>query len=379
MIKKCIGLFSLVFLISCTEKTPLPVTANDNVGQIVVKEIAAEFSLVSQPEIINTGFSRYLYLGEVDHKKSAILMRFEDLPDSSEIISAKLEIITQDTLVRNDAPFEAIVYKSPQHFESLEVTSNNFPYDSWSEDVARATVTTADTDTVTFDLDPQWVETWKDSTMNMGLVIATDAPGVARRFGSTSDSKVAPVLNLIYKKINATENDTVISVPAADTFIYEQGAPPAQGPIYVGTGEEYRSMLKFKISDIPASATINQAELVLTVDHANSFLSSEGIQINAFRLENEAADPFAAVVDSSFTLSTDFYITPDVDSVDLLMPFIAQQWTRQDTLGFQNDGLLLFAREKYQIFSRIAFYNVEADSGRAPKLLLHYTTPPSYE
>ncbi len=380
MIKKCIGLFFLVFLLSCTEKSPLPLTADENIGEIIARDIVADLSLVSEPEIINTGFSQYLYLGTVDQKKSAILMRFDDLPDSSEIISAKLELIAVDTLVRNQHPFEAVIYKSPQHFESLEVTSKNFPFGSWTEEMARATVTTADTDTVIFELSPTWVETWKDSVNNTGFVITTEASDVGRRFGSTSDRKVAPVLRLVYKQVNAAQNDTMLTVPTADTFIYESGPALVDGPLYVATGEEYRSILKFDLSDIPANATINQAELILTVDQENSFLSSEGIRINAFRLKETATDPFAADIDSSFSLSvSDISIRPGVESVDMIMQFITQRWTRQDTLGFDNYGILLFARTKYNIFSRVAFFNVDADSGRAPKLTLHYTTPPSYE
>ncbi|KAA3618160.1 MAG: hypothetical protein DWQ05_08975 [Calditrichaeota bacterium] len=380
MIKKCIGLLFLLFLFSCTEKKPLPLANDENVGEIFVRTFLASTSSTGNPEIINTGLSQYLYLGEVDGKKSAILMRFNDLPDSSVIISAKIELISQDTLIHNAVPFDAVLYKSPQHFESLEVTSKDFPYGSWSEEMARATVSTADSDTVVFELDPAWVETWKDSLNNPGFVIATDDQGVARRFGSTSDSHVAPVLNLIYRKESATQDDTVLTVPVADTFIYEQVQTlHPVGPMYIGTGEEYRSILRFDLSQIPDNATINEAEIFLTVDSVNSFLTNEGITINAFHLETSATDPFTADADSSFNIGSDVFIYPAIEEIILDISFMAQQWTRQDTSGFVNNGILLYSRAKYNIFSRVAFFNTDADFGKAPKLTIHYTTPPSYE
>ena len=156
MIKKSIFLFFLVLLFSCTEKTPLPLTTDENVGEIKTVSYVASESYTGGPVIVNTGLSRYLYVGEVDAKKCAALLRFDNIPDSSEIISAQLELIANDSIIVNEMPFDVVIDKSPQHFESLEVTSENFSWNSWTEEMSRATVTTADTDTVVFDIDKDW-------------------------------------------------------------------------------------------------------------------------------------------------------------------------------------------------------------------------------
>ncbi|KAA3662792.1 MAG: hypothetical protein DWQ10_01595 [Calditrichaeota bacterium] len=379
MIKKSLVLYLLVFMYSCTEQTPLPLSTDENAGEIKTVNFLANEDFTSGPVMGNSGLSRYLYLGNVDGKQCAILMRFDNIPDSSEIISARLELISNDSIIVNTMPFDAVIYKSPQQFESLEVTSEVFPWNSWSEEMARATVSIADTDTVVFDLDKNWVQTWQDSTNNQGLVIATDAMDLARRFGSTSDAAVSPVLNLVYKMEAETENDTVLLVPTADTFIYQDGPELPDGPLYISTIDEYRTILRFDLSNIPDNATINEAELFLSIDSSNSFLTSEGMIINAYRLDDDGNDPFTVAIDSSFSLDSDIGILPGDTTSVFDLSFIVQQWTRQDTSSYDNYGLILFPRVKYNIFARVAFLNPDAEATKVPKLKIHYTIPPSYE
>lgn len=376
--KKLSFILILIGLVACSDKDPMPLSPDDPVGQVLTQEYSrADFSKVSDPVETNMYSSSSLLLGDLDSKSCGIFLRFSSIPDSVVIVSAELELNPNALVAVNEQDFEAVVFKMTDTLSVIEVTNEEFLNSGFiGDEVTRSTVTTAESDSVLFSLDPDWVIS-EGFTKN-GMYIRAATPGLARSFAARGATG-GPTLTLIYHEVDSTANDTTVYSVAEDTYIFENKTTITAGPLYVANGAEQRSTLKFNLAEIPDEATINKAILTLTIDHENSyfFQDSTFISMNAHLMGDDSNELFPDSLEYSI-ISSDVNIYPynAIDSVEIDIRPAVQVWTRNDD-EYGNYGLMLFPVSPTADVQRVAFYNNNAPDGKAPKLHIYYTLPPT--
>ncbi len=375
-----LGVVITVGLYACIEQTPIDIENDTSIGKLDSLFISRPVVEATAGKPVNTGSSPLLLLGQADNKRASFLIKFRNFPDSVVAQSAQLRLINTITTGDSIGTIRATVHRVMAAWEETEITFAGFQNQFDPVPVGETVLAPADSDTVYISIDPDLVTAWIDSSIqNYGLYVTAEGGRFFKQFNSGNSVSGPPVLTITYAPPDNPDTTlTADAVVEADAFLFEVLNPPAQGPLYVSDGDDYRSLLKFDLAAIPQNATINQAILTLYVDSLNSFLNSkEGHMIDVYRLTQESLDPSTAEFDTANTINAAAAVVVDTTTVlNINITRQVQNWS----FGLnENFGLMLVSRRPERELYRTAFYSARMDSSRAPRVRIVFTIPPVRE
>lgn len=379
-----LGLF-----LRCSNDTPVSsrfdlIGANE-VGRVLQDTLQPPAVDSTAARTANTGASALLQLGTFNKTNSQILIRFSALPAGAAVRTAELLLPTHRVL-ESGADFEATVHRITSDWSEVDgdsvdgVRHDNFGQAFDPSVIGSQMVAAADSDTVRIALAPTLLNAWIDSSIaNYGLLIQAPAAGTAKQFHSRHSSLRQPVLRLAYTKNNADSTKDIRA--AGDAFIFEVLEPPPAGPLYISHGTDYRTLLKFDLSQLTPGATVNRAQLTLTIDRGNSRTTSDGMALQIYRVGKNTLDPLTAAEDSLSFVGAKESVTDSSTTVTFDIRSMVQSWLRgtNDQLRLQNYGLLMLARNANVDLQQLSFFSRETNPALAPVLTIDYTLPPSIQ
>lgn len=334
---------------------------------------------------VNTSGSSNLMVGKSGTFETKGALRFDNLNpdyDSATVVSAVITLryrnyyyptTTSDSL--GQIAFD--IFEVEQNFDYTTVTMDSINSSSFGT-TPRGTFTgspTADSQEVAINLDPLLVRDWLEyaadssySNKNYGIVFSpTNASNVIKAFYSSSSVEGArPSLQIIVTKNNDT--DTLNFNSSSSVSLTTGSLTPSAETFSMQAGISYVQVMKFDMSYFPASATINDVQLYLTLDSVNSNFSNQ----TNFRVNSQFITDSAGLVTESFS----FAGTPTgegkyaVALMNVQAPSPFQRWQ----LGQANYGILLFAGNQTINLDRYVFYKETAsDPANRPRVVIKYT------
>lgn len=389
--------FMIIFLFSCAKDKPLSTGYEQIYGN---KEgIVADTTLNQAPgteemfsRLVNTGTSYEVTLGKFDNYHSAMYLKFEGLPDSSHIYSAKLTLSIYTRIGPTDTTFWDISREFTANFylamsdwindQAPELYLFEYPFNEMP--FQSVTLSSDSTTTIEIDLDTTIVNQWVDSVSpveNHGIWIdSPDAEYITSFYSwENQNADLVPQLKIFY-----TEGDTISDEPDSmtvyaqiDASLYlnkEEELNLNPDLLYIGKGFTFRNFLKFDFEGMDSTTHVNRALLDLTINDAASLRYGYGASdailfvVDGESWEKDIVEETPAT--SSFTPTwVDSTLTFDVTTA-------VQGW-----LGNKLDrnGFLLRSTDEYDALTRIGFYSSKSQAALQPKLRIYYTLPPVQE
>ena len=333
---------------------------------------------------VNTSGSKNLMVGKSGSYESKALLKFGDFGDtrdSATVVSAKMYLkyknyffpntsgdslgqIAFDVYKINDSiDFSTITYDS--------VNANNFGTVSQGSFTGTPT---GDTQEVEITLNPSMVEDWLDNAadpstaQNNGIVLAPNGSSVCIKgfYSTNEDVSVEPKLVIIYTKYN--ETDTFSTSTSDNISLITADIPTSSETFTLQAGVSYVQQMIFDLGHIPSTSTINDVQLFLTLDSANSIFTSQ----TSYKILGQFINDSAGLKTDLFTFSGEpsgggKYMMRLV-STGAPSPFA--RWLS----GTSNYGLLLFAGNQTINLDKYVFYKESAsDPQNRPRVVIKYT------
>jgi hypothetical protein len=338
-------------------------------------------------KVLNTQLSGYLLLGKMKNVECRILLRFDPLPDSGEVVSAKLKLPADTLLAATIDSFDAAVHHVTSQWKEAEVTwgekdfpvtFNPMPLDK-QKIIAKAPVANV----VSFNLSPEVVASWfsakgaqRDSN---GILIQASSASFIKEFHSRFSLVNKPFLEVITNR--AGKRDTTVHHATASVFVFRRAAPLPGDRIYAGSGEQHLSSLFFNLSlfrpdTIPRNATINRALLTLDIDADNSlFVDTDyTLSLALYRTQKKyGLDTLKTTADSLFLVQREIIARASNASIQFEVTSLVQFWTLAPPTDY--GYFVVYPNFLQSSLVRLAFFR-RADAARAPRLRIEYTTPP---
>lgn len=380
-----LSLSALLLFSACTNNDPIQARRDllgpGDYGRVLALRLASEASDTSIGKVANAGRGFYLVAGNLKGTQSRFLMRFGGLAGLGAVRTAQLALPIH-LLTGAGTDFSPTVHRVTGNWQEDSVTAANF-----NSQFDPATVGTrvsvaldslrknADKDTLWFNVDSTLVQAWiADSTNNFGLLVDSPAPDLLVEYHSRHGVSKAARLKLVLTQ--STGRDTTrFFAPNADASIFSRTITLPEDHFYLGNGEQFQTYLAFAPLDtIPANATVNYAELQLSIDSTLTLNTSDGFTF--------AVDTVLAISDSNATRSYKIGILPitlgAVAATDrtltLDLTTLTQSWL---LLPDKNRGILLQGANPTRNVSRVAFFADRSRPELAPRLLIDYTLPPN--
>ncbi len=388
-----LAVITISILFSCEKEKPLPtgytIIFGDKEGEIIDTLIVQETGTEEfYSRLINTGTSSTLLLGTFQNYHSAIYLKFENLPDSAQIHSAKL-VLTKSpidsTLLSPTHQFTANIYHAEYDWDNDQdpeqyldqLPFNNQPFQT-------ATIASDTSDTVEIDLDTLIVTQWADTTSNLqnyGIWIDTPDAKFINSYYSVEniDNSLIPQLRLIYTFTDTTGQvrDTTTVNAKKDAFLFLNSDADLnldRNYFYIGKGFAFRSFLKFDLSGLDTTVHLNRALMTIVINEANSIRNASGANdIIIFRKDEESPEK-KDINENPMTSS--YAGTLIADTLTLDVTPTVQGWIGNN---YPNNGFLVRSINEEQTLGRVAFYSSKSSSELQPKLYLYYTLPPKQE
>lgn len=343
-----------------------------------------------------------MLLGEYGDKKSLILLRFADIPDSlsylesDKIVSAKvafhpLRYAMGDTGVTNILSFN--VYKVQKLF-TVKASYDSIMKDpadyidysklrgTYSDPIEYADTIPAKYFDIDRDLIVEWLNMEVDSVLkyqNWGIALLPNPSSTvvrqisAQLVGDTG--RTHPFIEVIYYN-SANELDTFTMQSAIDLSVATDAAPDP-GDFVVQGATEWTSQLYFDVSFFEYNTAIHKAELELTVDKSRSYNGNDGMDslITLYYLndttyfsDNDNLDTLRTYYGARTNGSDKFFVSSISSGVEY--------WIRNKKPGFLHittEG----GENEYRQMDRIYFYGPNnPDPNKRPKLRIIYSTRP---
>ncbi|MDZ7412587.1 MAG: DNRLRE domain-containing protein [candidate division KSB1 bacterium] len=377
-----IGVAMVVFAIGCTrnEKLPYGIALLDRVDVGGVKQVE-----ISPPVAeatyerggVTTGKSPFLLVGQAEGYRTAFVVRFAALPDSSVVDRATLWL-SPASYRGEPGQVELSVHQVVAGWGEESVTwdslvGTNGPQVGWG------TVVAGDSLRVGLSIDPALVQAWIDSTApNYGLyVTGTGQTIVEFHSRQATDTTRYPKLELSYVRKGAA--GTTLIRPDRDAFLVTHEGDAPQGRLMIANGTGWRILLKFSLDSIPRDATINRARLELWLDQTSTKLRETGMAIAGRPVVSDTWDPASIAVDTTMSVPV-AAIVPASEKIAFsvsseISDFTAmvQAWTSG---RLPNRGLMLYSTGEGLDISEAVVYASGAVEARPPRLLVEYTLPP---
>jgi hypothetical protein len=324
-------------------------------------------------EFANTGDGPLLLVGRLNETETQSLVRFGNLPDSVVVHRAELVLFGRFNL-GSGPDFEITVHNVTADWKEDEVNAESFNDSFDPAVIGSQMVAAADSDTVVVAIDTTLVSGWTDGSVeNYGLLVRFSSAEFIKTFLSGNANSGNPELRLRYTSGDAVIDSTFL--PTEDAFLARRTAGLPPGYLYVGNGIADRAALRFDISAIPSTATINRARLKLTMVPEQSVLTSDPIILAAFPLAERLEPGQSVAFDSTFR-SPQFFLYDTTATVELDVADMLQAWV----IGKQaNNGLTIRSLITNRDITRVAFESrLASDEARRPRLEVDYTVPPLF-
>lgn len=288
----CIILSSLVFY-SCEEQiTDLGqnyISPDDTLGTKLLdsKKDSLTISVNNFKYYINTFLSVRMLVGNYQNYQARSLLKFKNLPtnyDSATVVSAKIKLkysnyFYQDSM--GTVSFDMFRLISPLNFTTItydSVTSSN--YDPTIQGSYSGNPT--DSAVVSVNLNNQLAKDWLEyaadtnhSVRNRGIIMIPNGGNAIKGFFTSQigDENLSPMLEIIVTKNSQTDTLTIKESEAV--FVSDASNSVIQPDrIFLQSGVAFRNILNFDLSKLPSNVIINDALLDLTIDTANSYITS---------------------------------------------------------------------------------------------------------
>jgi hypothetical protein len=319
-------------------------------------------------------------------------LKFEGLPDSSLIYSAKLTLTIFSRIGPADTSYWDVSRQFSANFYHARSDWNDeqapelylYEYPFGETPFQTVTLTSDSTTTIEIDLDTTIVNQWVDSVSpieNHGIWIDSPDAEYLTCFYSweNQDSDLIPQLKIFY-----TEGDTVSESPDSsvvyahiDASLYlnsETDLNLNPDLLYIGKGFAFRNFLKFNFDGMDSTTHVSRALLDLFIDETASLRDSYGASdailyiVDGESWEKDVVDESPATTSYSATW-VDSMLTFDVTTA-------VQAWVGHK---IDNYGLLLRSTDEQDPLARIAIHSSASPADLRPRLKIYYTLPPNQE
>lgn len=333
----------------------------------------------------NTSSSGNMMVGINGSYNSKALLKFNNITpdyDSSVVNSATLTLkyrnyyyppTHSDSL--GQTGFD--IYKVQQKLDLTTITLDSLNSSSIGN-VSQGNYTgflTADSQEVSISLNTSMVKDWLEyaadtnwPNKNYGIALSPGgASNVIKAFyAATTNIGLKPNLRVIVTKNSRTDT---INLSDAQSLSLVDGAPSAGSESFnTQSGIGYAQVLKFDLSHIPHTATINDAQIFLTIDSAHSLFSSQTL----FNLEaGYISDTSNGIVTNGTiyesTVNGNQYV---IRAMRYLSASPFQMWLD----GQANNGILIYNKSYNSNLDLFGFFNVNAsDPAKRPRVIIKYT------
>ncbi|MGH2574318.1 MAG: DNRLRE domain-containing protein [Ignavibacteria bacterium] len=339
-------------------------------------------------KFVNTSASVNLIVGQLGNYSSKGLIKFTNLNsnyDSASVISAVLKLKYNNYYFPNTASdslaqisFDIFTVQTNLNYSTITLDSVNSSSFGTTSKGSYTGSPTADSQEVNINLDTTLVNNWlkyaadtSHSVKNYGIVLSPNSASlVLKAFYSSreSASTLKPTLYFIVNKFG--DIDTVTHSTSETIFLANTTLSPVSGVFNLQAGVSYLQTMKFDLSKIPSTATINDVQLFLTLDSSRSIFTTKTSKRIAANYISDTAG-----------LKTDLYTfygdppssNPNQYVMRLVSRFQAspfQRWLQGQT----NYGLLFRANNNAVNLDLFAFHDSNSpDPNKRPRVIIKYT------
>ena len=239
-------------------------------------------------------------------------------------------------------------------------------------------VPASDSEEVIINLNTSMIKDWLESeadtgyaNKNYGIVLSpNNSSNVIKAFYSSVNSlgsDVKPELRIIVTK-NSDTDTLVYDATGTLSLVNNTTIAQTNELFFLQAGIAYGQVLKFDLSKIPSTATINDVQLYLTIDPVNSILSNQSSNIiSSAQVTDTAGLVTENILYKSGTSASNKYTIRLIKST-AVCPF--QRWL----LGETNYGVFFFPETIQSDLDLYAIYNTTAsDPTKRPRLVIKYT------
>lgn len=334
---------------------------------------------------VNTSGSKNLMVGKSGSYESKALLKFGDLGDtrdSATVVSAKMYLKYKNYYFPNTSGdslgqigFDVFEINDSLNFSTITYDSVNANTFGTVSQGSFTGTPTADSQEVEITLNPAMVKQWLDHAgnpgagyENNGMVLSPNGSSVCIKgfFSTNEDVTVEPKLTIIYSKNN--ETDTFSTTASDNISLINASITSSAETFTLQAGVSYVQQMIFDMSRIPSSATINDVQLYLTLDSANSIFTSQ----TSYKILGQ-------FINDSAVLKTDLFTFAGEPAgggkymMRLVAPGAPSPFARWLS-GTANYGLLLFAGNQTINLDKYVFYKESAVNPQMrPRVVIKYT------
>ena len=336
---------------------------------------------------VNTSGSTNLMVGKTGAYESKGLLKFTNLIDTfdnSTVVSATLKMSYKNyyfpsTMADSLAQISFDVNKIEQSLDFSTMT-----YDSVNSSTFGTTsqgnytgIPTADSQEVTISLNTTMVNDWLKvaadtsySVKNYGIVLTPNNSSAAiKGFYAAAtgvDDKDRPELEIIVTKNGVT--DTFSTISNGTISLSKTDFTPSSETFNLQAGVSYVQVMKFDLSRMPQTATINDVQIFFSIDSLNSVISGQTTKAIYSQYINDSAGLKTDITTFEGTPSGSGQYMMRMVRAGVSSPF--QRWL----LGQTNYGLMLFAGGQALNLDRYVLYKETAsDPAKRPRVIIKYT------
>lgn len=383
-----LSLLGVSLFSACTNNDPIQARKDllgpEDYGQIRATRLIAQGSDTSLGKIANVGRSIYLVAGNLATTQSRFLIRFNGFTGTVKKAQLALPI---HLFMGAGTDFSPTIHRVTGNWQEDSVTADKFN-NQFDPATAGTPISVAldslrkntDKDTLWFNIDSTLVQSWiADTTNNFGLLVNSSAPDLLVEYHSRNGITKVPRLKLLLTQ--STGRDTTLSFAAsADASIFTRSGILPTDRLYLGNGEQWQTYLKFTpLDSIPANATINRAELQLSIDSTNTLLNADGMTLSVYVVKSiESTGELKFILDDPNDVNDPLLVgagvvLPADQTLKITLRTLTQSWILEPEKNF---GILLESVSPTRDLSRVAFFGGHLDPERAPRMQIDYTIPP---
>jgi len=364
------------------------IPTGDTNGIIVFDSYKDSMQITStnRKKLINTSGAINLMVGKNGNYNSKILLQFYGLDtgfSTATVNSASIKLMYRNYYFPNSqsdslGQIGFDVYKILKSYNLSRITLDSVDNNSFGN-ISQGSYTgtpTSDSEEVSISLNSVMVKDWLIyahdtgyANKNYGIVLSpNNSSNVIKAFYSAAaSSEVKPEIHIVATKNNVT--DTLIyDVTASLSLVNNTTIAQTNELFFLQAGIAYGQLLKFDLSKIPSTATINDVQLYLTIDPSGSILPRQSTNlISSAQVTDTAGIVTENIIYKSGASSNNVYTIRLIKGA-AISPF--QKWL----LGDANYGIFLFPETMQTDLNLYAIYNTTAsDPAKRPRLVIKYT------
>lgn len=334
---------------------------------------------------VNTWASSYLMVGTKGSYSAKSVIRFNYLPttyDSATVNSAKLTLYYKnyyypqtpvDSL--GQTGFDIFKVQNSLNLQTVTLDSVNSGTFGNTSQGSYTGYLTADSQAITIDLNTTMVRDWlyvaQDTTWpnkNYGIVLSPNGgSNTIKAFYATQTNitKYKPSLQIIVTKNGQT--DTITTQNAESVSFTDGSLSQGQQSFTVQSTVSYVEIMKFDVSHIPSTATINDVLVYLSVDSSNTNLAPGAPRNVNFGFLTDTTGLVLSGNSYTSYIENGKYV---VRLINRLQPCPFQRWLDGQT----NFGMAIISGNNNSNLDYYSFFNMNAaDPQMRPRVVIKYT------